>query len=112
MNSLLTTFKETKQIVHLGGGDGFPYVVRIFILCEEDGLPIETENCTDNIYVLVQPTELGYESNLFKISRLFNSEISELKNTNDGVVLTLEHSRFPRTQLNVLIKPELVKFLK
>ncbi len=112
LNSLFTTFKETKEIVHPGGGNIFPYVVRTFILCEEDDLPIETENCTDNIYILVQPTELGYENNLFKISRLFNSEISELKNTNDGVVLTLEHSRFPRTQLNVLIKPELVKFLE
>lgn len=112
LKSLFTTFKETKQTIHSGDGNVFPYIVRTFILCEEDGLPIETENCTDNIYILVQPTELGYESNLFKISRLFDTRISKLRNTNEGVVLTLEHSRFPRTQLNVLVKPELVKFLK
>jgi hypothetical protein len=92
--------------------DGTDYNVRTFVICEEDGLPIETENCTDNIYILVQPTELGYESNLFRVSRLFNTEIKSQLDTKEGVILTLEHSRFPRKELKVLIRPELVKFIK
>ena len=87
------------------------FYVRTFVICEEGGLPIETENCTDNIYILVQPTELGLDNNIFKISRLFRTEIKSLESADQGVVLTLEHSRYPRKELKVLIKPQLVKFL-
>lgn len=104
------TFHGTSEYGPMVSGTDFN--VRTFVVCEESGLPIETENCTDNVYILVQPTELGYESNLFKISRLFNTEIKSQVDTKDGVLLTLEHSRYPRKELKVIIRPELVKFIE
>lgn len=92
--------------------DDIEFGARVFVVCEEPGLPIETENCTDNIYILLQPTELGYENNLFKISRLYGTAIKSLVNLDDGVLLTLEHSRNPRKELKVFIKPQLVKFVE
>jgi hypothetical protein len=115
--SFLQNYSQFEQTFH--GTDkyspmveGTDYNVRTFVICEEDGLPIETENCTDNIYILVQPTELGYESNLFRISRLFGTEIKSQLDTKNGIVLTLEHSRYPRKELKILFRPELVKFIK
>ena len=117
LDNFLTSFGQSKELLHSSKdygpmADNLSFYVRTFIVCEEDGLPIETENCTDNIYILVQPTELGFKNNLFKISRLFRTEIKSLESTESGAVLTLEHSRYPRKELRVLIKPQLVKFLK
>lgn len=117
LDNFLSNFSEVKEVLYMSTdygpmADNLSFFVRAFVICEESGLPIETENCTDNIYILVQPTELGFENNLFKISRLFRSEIKSLENTVNGVILTLEHSRYPRKELKILIKPQLVKFLK
>lgn len=116
INSLLTNLRSFKEASHSSTGYGpmsssLSYIVNVFVVCEEDGLPIETENCTDNIYILVQPTELGFENNLFRVSRLFNAEIKSLEDSKDGVILTLEHSRYPRKELKILVRPELVKFV-
>lgn len=116
LSGFFADYKEYQKILHRSKDYGpmaenLSYHVRTFIICEEEGLPIETENCIDNIYILVQPTELGLKNNLFKISRLFRTEIKSLEDSKVGVVLTLEHSRFPRKELKVLIKPQLVKFI-
>ncbi|WP_420387712.1 hypothetical protein [Roseivirga sp.] len=115
--SMITNFRQFEEISHNSRGYGpsvsqASYHVKTIVLCEEEGLPIEVENCTSNIYILVMPTELGYESNLFRVSRLFNAVIKSLSDTPNGVILTIEHSRFPRKELKVLIRPELVKFIE
>jgi hypothetical protein len=117
LDNLLSNFVETRDIYHESDkygpmADNLTYYVRVLVVCEEPGLPIETENCTSNIYILVEPTELGFENNLFRISRLYRAKIKKLEDSKDGIILTLEHSKFPPKDLKVLIKPQLVKFIK
>ncbi|NVJ47843.1 MAG: hypothetical protein HWE07_11975 [Cytophagia bacterium] len=115
--SILANFIEFEETLHRSNGYGpeisqTSYNVKTLILCEEEGLPIETENCTNNVYILVEPTELGYENNLFIVSRLFRAVVKSQTDSNDGIILTIEHSRFPRKELKILIRPELVKFIE
>lgn len=117
LSSFFSNFRSHRETHHASESFGpmaedLSFGVRIFVVCEEPGLPIETENCTDNIYILVQPTELGLEPNLFRVSRLFDASIKSLTDSERGIMLTLEHSRFPRKELKLLINPTAVRIQK
>jgi len=104
LESVLRDFDQVKSEY----GDN--YFVRVMTFYNRQSLPLETENSKTNIHILIQPTELGYESKMFVVSDFFDVDLKSLEHTKNCVELTFEHGRFPRKKESIIIKPELVKF--
>ena len=102
--SVLRDFDQVKSEY---GNDFF---VKVMSFYNGQSLPLETENSKTDIYILIQPTELGYENKTFVISDFYDVDIKTLEKKENSVELTFEHGTFPRKRELIIIKPELVKF--
>jgi hypothetical protein len=103
--AVLRDFKEEKSIY------GDDYFVRVMTFHSSENLSLETENSKTNIHILVQPTELGYESKSFVVTDFFDAKIVSLnKKETNKITLVFEHGAFPRKKETIIISPELVKF--
>ncbi|WP_299888805.1 hypothetical protein [uncultured Lacinutrix sp.] len=73
----------------------------IFSICDGESLPLEMCNCTDSIYVVIEPEELGEDYELYRIGFFYNVDLISLerieKDNNDyDFELTFEHGEYPR----------------
>lgn len=83
---------------------------KVFSICNGDSLPLEMCNCTHNIYVVIEPEELGEPFELLKIGPFYNVKLNSLeRKEEEGTLLTFEHGKLPRKTLQVNLST--MKFL-
>ncbi|CAL2093677.1 conserved hypothetical protein [Tenacibaculum sp. 190524A05c] len=76
---------------------------KVFSICNGEALPIEMCNCTHNIYVAIEPEELGKPFELLKLGLFYNVELKFLgqKEREGDMLLTFEQGEFKRKVLQV-----------
>ncbi len=89
---------------------GNDYFVRVMTFYNGRSLPLETENENTDIYIIIRPTELGFENRTFVISDFHEVKLDSLKWKENSVELEFTHGANPRKKERILIRPELVKF--
>ncbi len=73
----------------------------VFSICDGESLPLEMCNCTDSIYIVIEPEELGKDYELYRVGYFFNVDLVSLKriekeNLEYDFELTFEHGKYPR----------------
>lgn len=73
----------------------------VFTICDGAALPLEMCNCTDSIYVVVEPENIGEAYELYRAGFYYNVDLialEALKDDNGGqsILLTFEHGAYPR----------------
>ncbi|MDO5978943.1 hypothetical protein [Flavivirga spongiicola] len=87
----------------------------VFSICDGESLPLEMCNCTDSIYIVVEPENIGEDYELFRIGFFYNVDlISLIRIEKDDykydIELTFEHGEYPRKTKKInLTKMELRK---
>jgi hypothetical protein len=89
---------------------GNDFFVRTITFYNGKSLPLETENSNTDIYILIQPTELGYQNKMFVISDFHDVDLISLVGKGNTVELKFVHGKYPRKMETIIIKPESVKF--
>lgn len=101
----LTKLAKGLSIEDLGSISEFKEEVgyKVFSICNGKSLPIEMCNCTHNIYVAIEPDELGEPFELLKLGLFYKVELKFLgqKEEGDDMLLTLEHGNHPRKILEI-----------
>ncbi|PQJ17008.1 hypothetical protein [Nonlabens tegetincola] len=77
------------------------YGYSVFSICDGESLPLEMCNCTDSIYIVIEPEELGEEYELYRIGSFYNVNLVSLKriekeNFEYDFELIFEHGKYPR----------------
>src|SRR5690606_3534470 len=72
-----------------------------FSICDGESLPLEMCNCTDSIYIVIEPEELGEDYELYRIGYFYNVDLISLEridkeNFEYDFELTFEHGKYPR----------------
>ncbi|CAM1348774.1 hypothetical protein [Tenacibaculum halocynthiae] len=87
----------------------------IFSICDGKSLPLEMCNCTDSIYIVIEPEELGKDYELYRVGFFYNVNLISLEriekdNYDYYFELTFEHGEYPRKKEKVnLSKMQLEK---
>ena len=73
----------------------------LFNICDGESLPLEMCNCTDSIYIVIEPEELGEDYELYRIGYFYNVDLISLEriekeNFEYDFELTFEHGKYPR----------------
>ncbi|CAM1344555.1 hypothetical protein [Tenacibaculum amylolyticum] len=108
----LTKLEEGLSVEDLGSISEFREEIgyKVFSICNGDSLPLEVCNCTHNIYVAIEPEELGEPFELLKIGPFYNVKLDSLERKEEGdILLTFEHGELPRKVLQVNLST--MKFL-
>jgi hypothetical protein len=58
-------------------------------------------NCTDSIYIVIEPEELGEDYELYRVGYFYNVDLIsleriEIENLKYDFELTFEHGKYPR----------------
>ena len=74
---------------------------KVFSLCDGKSLNLETCNCTDSIYIIVEPEELGEYAKIYKSNLYYNVELISIENKTKGnlesnILLKFMHGESPR----------------
>jgi len=72
-----------------------------FSICDGESLPLEMCNCTDSIYIIIEPEELGEDYELYRIGYFYNVDLISLERIEKedfefDFELTFEHGKYPR----------------
>ncbi|WP_026775763.1 hypothetical protein [Polaribacter sp. Hel_I_88] len=73
----------------------------VFSICDGESLPLEMCNCTDSIYIVIEPEELGEDYELYRVGYFYNVDLVSLEriekeNFEYDFELTFEHGKYPR----------------
>lgn len=82
------------------------YGYYVYSICDGKSLPLEMCNCTDSIYIVVEPEELGEDYELYRMGLYYNIDLIDLKRVEKedddyDIVLTFEHGVYPRKREKV-----------
>ncbi|WGH76706.1 hypothetical protein P8625_06000 [Tenacibaculum tangerinum] len=87
-----------------------------FSICDGESLPLEMCNCTDSIYIVIEPEELGEDYELYRIGYFYNVDLISLERIEKedfefDFELTFEHGKYPRKKEKIsLNKMKLEKY--
>ena len=73
----------------------------VFSICDGESLPLEMCNCTDSIYIVIEPEELGKDYELYRVGYFYNVDLISLERIEKGNLeydfeLIFEHGKYPR----------------
>ncbi|MDO5970063.1 hypothetical protein Q4Q35_09600 [Flavivirga aquimarina] len=87
----------------------------VFSICDGESLPLEMCNCTDSIYIVIEPEELGEDCELYRVGFFYNVDLVSLERIKKedfeyDFELTFEHGKYPRKKEKInLTKMKLEK---
>ncbi|MGB1042227.1 MAG: hypothetical protein ACPGU6_02450 [Tenacibaculum sp.] len=74
---------------------------KVFSICDGGSLNLESCNCTDSIYIIIEPEELGEYAEVYKSGLYFNLDLISVENENkedydSNILLRFKHGESPR----------------